>query len=195
MTKSFIVLFALVLVWGISIGGAFAGGVAFQKGQPSDATAEAAPAGERPVSSPAQPSASRLDRGGPPSQEGQPSLALRQPATDGQQSPGSGTGSRGASGRSGPRLAGAIESIEGDTVTLDTTRGPIQVKVSEDTSISRVSGGAQSDLIQGARVAVLGQRGEDGKVAANAILVSPEGIQSFLGSGRGSAPSRNRPGQ
>ena len=68
--------------------------------------------------------------------------------------------------------------------------------VGESAAIRKVSDGGPADLAQGVRVAVLGQRGEDGRVAAQAVLVSPEGIQGFLGAGpgRGNAP-RNRTGQ
>ena len=204
MTKSFIVLVALILVWGISVGGAFVGGSAFEKSRntsPGETPSQRGSGGSsveasrQPGGPQAQPSAPRSGRADPSSQDGGPALAQRQPATGDQQSPEGESSSLSPSGRSGRGLAGTIESIEGDTVTLDTARGPIQVTVDEDTIVSKVSEAVPGDLTQGAPVAVLGRSGEDGKVAASAILVSPEGIQGFLGSSRGSGPPRNRPSQ
>ena len=184
MSKSFVILLALVLALGVSVGGAFAGGVALGKGQGSNNPVEASQAGFGP--------------GG--GQRGSGAQATGRAARgDGQQSAaGGGAGPAGFGGRARDRsMTGPIAKIEGNTLTIDTPRGPLVVEVGEDTAISKVSDVGREGLTEGARIRVMGQRGTDGAVAARTILIVPEGSEGLFGSGpaRGGAPLRDRSGQ
>jgi hypothetical protein len=107
MTKSFLVLLALVLAWGVSIGGAFAGGVALGKGQASNGPEEA--------------SRGRAEASAGPSEgaiQGQTVQAAQPIPGQGRRSPAA--GGRGPGGRG---VTGDIEKVEGDVITID-TQGP-----------------------------------------------------------------------
>ena len=181
MTKSFLVLLALVLAWGVSIGGAFAGGVALGKGQPSNGPEEA--------------SGGRAEASAGPSEgaiQGQTVQAAQPIPGQGRRSPAA--GGRGPGGRG---VTGDIEKVEGDVITIDTPRGPVLVAVGDDTTVSKVTDSGREELTEGNRVRVLGQRGPDGTVAARAILITSAGAEGFFGGdpGRGNAPFRDRSGQ
>ena len=182
MSKSFVILLSLVLALGVSVGGAFAGGVALGKDQESNNPVEASQAGF-----------------GPGGQRGNGAQATGRAARDGQQSAaGGGAGPAGFGGRAGDRsMTGPIAKIEGNTLTIGTPGGPVVVEVGEDTAISKVTDVGREGLTEGARIRVMGQRGTDGAVAARTILIVPEGSEAFFGSGpaRGGAPPRDRSGQ
>ncbi|MCH8089250.1 MAG: hypothetical protein IH955_04490 [Chloroflexi bacterium] len=80
-------------------------------------------------------------------------------------------------------LTGAIEGIEGNTVTVNTSQGPLQVTVGDDTIIQRFAEAASTDLQEGKQITVFGQSGEDGTVEATFILITPEGAGGFFGGG------------
>jgi hypothetical protein len=114
---------------------------------------------------------------------------LRQQFQDrsGQGFGGRGFGDRGFTGQQGFRdqsgLTGTIEGIEGNTVTVNTSQGPLQVTVGEDTVIQRFAEAASTDLQEGKQITVFGQSGEDGTVEASFILITPEGAGGFFGGG------------
>ena len=83
----------------------------------------------------------------------------------------------------GTGLTGAIENIEGNTVTVNTSQGPLQADISADTTIQLSAEGTLADLQSGLRVTVSGQTREDGIVEANTIILIPEGAEGFPGSG------------
>ena len=56
----------------------------------------------------------------------------------------------------GDSLTGTIEKIEGDTVTLNTPQGLLQVITAADTTIQMFSQGTAADLDAGVRVTVIG---------------------------------------
>jgi hypothetical protein len=86
-----------------------------------------------------------------------------------------------STGRGG--LAGTIESVEGNTVTVNTAQGPLQATIGADTTIQTFAEGTLADLEPGLQVTVTGQRAEDGSVQATSILITPEGAVSFPGGG------------
>ena len=83
----------------------------------------------------------------------------------------------------GTGLTGAIENIEGNTVTVTTSQGPLQADISADTTIQLSAEGTLADLQSGLRVTMSGQTREDGIVEANTIILIPEGAEGFPGSG------------
>lgn len=99
-----------------------------------------------------------------------PDSTLRQ-----SQSPrlGQGSGSQGFGSSSG--LTGTIEKVEGDTITVNTPRGPIRATLGQNTLIQKSSLGSPNDLQPGQRVTVVGQRAEDDTIQARSILLIQEG--------------------
>lgn len=180
-TKSFVPLLIAVLVLGGSLGGAFVGGIALGKSQ-----TEGTPSSGAPLSS--TDSTSRQT-----DQLSQEQLdEIRQRIQSGEFDPGArdqlrqqfqGQFDRGAGpgGFSGGGLTGTIEEIQGNTVTVNTPRGPLQASIGADTTIQVFTDGTLADLLIGMRVTVIGQPGEDGTVQATSIVLVPEGSTGFLG--------------
>jgi len=81
----------------------------------------------------------------------------------------------------GRGVGGAIESIEGNTLTVTTPRGPVTVTTGGDTTVRKIVDGSLEDLEQGAQIRVTGQRDEEGIVKATSITLIPEGAQEFIG--------------
>jgi hypothetical protein len=100
----------------------------------------------------------------------------------GQAAPGNGSGN--AQGNGGGFLFGGgqgdrgiqatVQSVSGDTVTLQTPAGQLRVRITPDTRIQKATTGAKSDITAGSRVVVNfnlgGSGGSDGTVAAASIL-------------------------
>lgn len=103
-----------------------------------------------------------------------------------------GGGGAGFDGRGG--LSGTLEGIEGNTVTVNTSQGPLQATVGEDTIIQMFAQGTLVDLHTGLTVTVIGQSGEDGTVEARSIVIVPEGGAGLFGGGL-SAGDRLQRGQ
>lgn len=150
-TREFVLLIVAFMVFGGAIGGAFVGGIAV---------------GERRGQDLAQ---QKL-----PSQS--PGSTLRQSQTPGL---GQSSGSQGISSSGG--LTGTIEKVEGNTITVNTTRGPIRVTLGQNTLIQKSSPGSASDLQPGQQLTVVGQRAEDGTIQARSILLLPEGATGLSG--------------
>ena len=101
----------------------------------------------------------------------------------------------GQGGFGGGGLAGTVESLDGNTLTINTTQGPLLAALGEETVIQMFAEGSLSDLEVGTRVTVTGQRSEDGTVEAVSILIVPEGGQGFPAGGFGGRGAPNiRPG-
>ena len=138
MTKSFMLLLAIVLALGGAFGGVFAGGVAFGKTQGEGAVL---PLESNP---------------------------LRQQFQD-------------QSHRGG--FTGVIENVDGNTVTINTSQGPLSATVGADTTVRRFAEGTPSDLQPGMRVILVGQPGVDGFVEARSVLLNPEDAFGFFNTG------------
>jgi hypothetical protein len=170
MTRPFLFLLGLAVVLGVSLGGAFIGGVAFGKGQADATNANIqSVAALGPGGSPAAGFAGGNQPGG---------FQQRSPAAGGSAQGGGETESRslgpggdGAAARNG--LVGTVATIEGNTVTVDTPQGPAQATLGEDTAITRVAEAAVEDLQVGTQVRVMGEEieGEEG-VMATSVLIS-----------------------
>jgi hypothetical protein len=116
-------------------------------------------------------------------QEGQISAQPSgQPAGRGngpQSAPGSGQPPVGGPGRGG--VAGTIESVDGEKLTITTPRGAITVTAGAEMRIVSFSEGTAEDLSPGSQVRVLGPRTPEGDVQANSILIVPPEAQAFFG--------------
>ena len=194
-TKVFISLVVGVLVLGAAIGGSFLGGLAIGKNQEAEAAAAIAPVPQAPTLA-AQPSEEtagqnfaqlreRLQSGDLSDEE----LAeLRQQFQDGGAGGFGGGRPRGGFGGGGGQggLTGTIESIDGTTVTLNTSEGTLRVAITDETTIQKTVQVTAGDLVEGERLTVVGTPGEDGIVEATFMIVVPEGqAGGFGGSGGG----------
>ena len=204
--KSFMLLIAVVAMLGVSIGGAFVGGIALGKSQDAEASQVATLA--------PSPSGGFQQANG--TSDGSASLAqIRQRIQSGEVTPeelaelrqqfqsggfsgggfsgagfqGSGFGGDGFRGGDfGSGLSGTIEAVDGNVITVDTPQGPLQATITDETTIQTFSVGTLEDLLQGLRVTVVGHQAE-GAVEASSIMLVPEGSEGFFGggfSGRGS---------
>ena len=195
-TKSFVTLVIAVLVLGGSLGGVFVAGIALAKNQEDDVALNSAPT-QLPSGTDRQASGQvtqeQLDQFRQQIQSGEfdPENRdqLRQQFQDqfGQGGP-DGLGFGGVGG-----LTGTIEGIEGNTVTINTSQGPLLATISSDTIIQIISEGTFGDLENGIQVTVRGQRGEDGTIEGTSVIVNPEGFSGFFGGPN--SDGRRRPSQ
>jgi len=189
MNKAFSLFLMVALILGGSLGGAFASGVALGKTQ-GETPSEAQAAGSF-SQGPGERSGGGFERGG----QGAGSGGDQRIGQSGPESRGSGQGGgdrqgfdggfRGGpgedSGGGGRGVGGAIESIEGNTLTVTTPRGPVTVTTGGDTTVRKIVDGSLEDLEKGAQIRVTGQRDEEGIVKATSITLIPEGAQEFIG--------------
>ena len=197
-SRSFTLLIGVVVALGVSLGGAFVGGIALGKSQEAEAAQNGPLA--RPTSTLGGPSSEQFDgasldliRQRIQSGDATPEelAQLRQgfqsgqgfggQSFGGQRFGGQGFGGQRFSGRGG--LSGTIEKIEGNTITVNTPQGPLMAAVGADTTIQMFAAGTLADLLEGMRVTVFGQRGEDGAVQATSILLVSEGAEGLLDGG------------
>ncbi|MCI0437880.1 MAG: hypothetical protein L0177_01970 [Chloroflexi bacterium] len=181
MTKPFVALIAVVVVLGASIGGAFAGGVAVGKGQGSEEpTAQTSLAQNTSPQTTSQTDPQSLQELRGRAQSGTLTEGELQQFRQQFQGGGDGGPTPGfAIGQSG--LVGEVESIEGDTILVNTPQGVLTASVTDETSIQVFKDGTLADLLEGMQVTVVGERGEDGSVQAASIVVLPEGAGGFGG--------------
>ncbi|MBI4200581.1 MAG: hypothetical protein HY535_08945 [Chloroflexi bacterium] len=163
-TKAFVLLLVVVLALGGSIGGAFAGGMAMGKSQGKKEASSALPA--RSTSGAGQQFQGEMS---------QEQLQQLRQQFQGQSGQGSRTGFMGGGG-----LTGTVESVQGNTLTVNTPQGPLRAAIGADTTIQKLAKGTLQDLTKGLRVTVVGQRGEDGTLAAQSVLITPEGAGEFF---------------
>ena len=165
-TKTFLLLLLSVAILGGSLGGAFAGGLALGKSQKDEMAPGGTMAGQ---------SSLRLDpevlSQFSPEQLDQFRQRLQNRSGQGNL--------RGAAARAG--ITGTINNIEGSSLTIDTTDGTLKATVGTGTTIQMFTSGALADLESGKRVAVAGERGEDGSIVINSLIVIPDDGVSFSG--------------
>ena len=179
-SRSFTLLIGVVVALGISIGGAFVGGIALGKSQDAEApqTAPEVPAPSGGFQQPDGADAASLDLLRQRIQSGDATpeeLAQLRQQFQGQGQFGGGGfgGGRPGGGGFGQGLTGTIDAVDGNVITVDTPQGPLQATVTDETTIQTFSVGTLEDLLQGVRVTVIGQS-EGGTVEARSILLLPE---------------------
>ena len=115
-----------------------------------------------------------------PTQEIQPEVASQEElAQDQRQNRGQFSQALGG----GRIVTGTIEKIEENTLTVNTPQGQLLTSIGKDTIIQIFGEVALSDLATGIRATVVGQREEDGTVAARSVSILPEGTDGLLGGG------------
>lgn len=80
-------------------------------------------------------------------------------------------------------LTGVIEKVDGNIVTVDTSRGPLSATLGVSTTIRRFAEVPPSDLQPGMRVTLVGEPGADGTVEARSVLLNPEDAYAFFNTG------------
>ena len=190
--KMFLGVLVGVLVVGAAIGAAFFTGLTIGKGQQTDTPVVTltAPSGSEANSSGGV--GGTVSVVGPPGAsagavissqiqveglEGSPQEVAAQIRQQLREQLGGGGGG-GLGGGAGFGLqAGTIESVDGNTITLNTQQGPLEISVGDETSIQMTSEIPLSDLETGMTVTVTGQRDEDGTFTAGNVVVVPEGVE------------------
>ncbi len=187
--RSFTLLIGVVVALGISIGGAFVGGIALGKSQDAEAAqatpgVTAAPSGFQQSDGADVASLDRLRQRIQSGDATPEELAQLRQQFQGQGQFGGGGFGGGRLGGSdfGRGLTGTIDALDGNVITVDTPQGPLQATITDETTIQLFSDGSLADLLEGLRVTVIGQR-QDGAVEASAILLLPEGGEGFFGGG------------
>ena len=187
-TKAGLPMVAVAVALAVIAGGAFAGGIALGRSQATDAEATAA-ADTQPTGG-----TGALDLDALRQQFGSGDFDLDTFAQlreqFGGQFGGFGDGGGGGGQRfgEGDGLFGTIESIEGDTLTINTQRGPLQADVGPETTILIFADGTLADLEPGMQVSVISERADDGSVIATSITLRPEGGGGFGGGSFGGEP-------
>ena len=105
-----------------------------------------------------------------------------------------GPGSR-AGSPPGGGLTGTIQQLDGSALTVTTSQGEAQVTVAGSTTIHQVVPATGEDLSAGETVRVIGQRGDDGTIEAQSIIIIPEGAANLFSAGgrRGEGQRGQRP--
>ena len=182
--KAVLPLVAAVVALAVIAGGAFAGGIALGKSQANDAAEATAAADTQPTGGTGALDLDALRQQLQSSDFDPDTFAQLREQFGGQFGGGGGGGGQrfgGAGGGDG--LFGTIETIEGDTLTINTQRGPLQAAVGAETTILIFADGSLGDLEPGMQVTVVSERAADGSVVATSITVRPEGGGFFGGGG------------
>ena len=183
--KLFVGLLIGILVVGASVGGAFAGGIAYGRGQedttpvvaasalpsPSGSQVGAGPPGGADIADLRQ----RLQSGNATPEELQ-QLRERFQGQDGGGRQGGFGGGGGFRFGGGGALNGTIESVVDGVLTVNTQQGPLQATLGADTVIRSVVEVSVEDLVPETRVTITGQRSEDGTFEASSVLITPVGL-------------------
>ena len=85
----------------------------------------------------------------------------------------------GGQGSGAAALVGAVESIDGNVVTVITPQGPLAATVDDNTIIQKPGQGSLDDLQEGIGVSVFGQPDWDGIVQAEFVIIIPELPEGF----------------
>ena len=178
-TKAFLGLLVAVLVLGGGIGGVLVIVAALGDSQEEEMSSTIRPA-------PLAPSVNQASQGGfDISEEGQPSLQL-QPDESDQDTVSQLDGGAGVEGFAGGGVIGGrgglVGSIEDNTITVNTLQGAtLQATYGAETTVQMFTEVTLADLEIGMQVIVNGERGEDGTLQAQSVVITPEGAGGFLG--------------
>jgi RNase P/RNase MRP subunit p29 len=103
------------------------------------------------------------------------SILIRLPGQSAPPTPPSGAApSPGRAPRQRQGANGTITNIGGNTLTLNTERGPVKVKIGSDTTILRSTTGTISDLRVGEALSVIGSQDANGNITATSIHIRPQ---------------------
>lgn len=80
---------------------------------------------------------------------------------------------------------GTVQGLEGDVLTVTSPRGDLAVMLSESTRVFQVSETGRESLAAEARVRVVGSRNPEGGIAAQSVVIVPEGVENLFGAGAG----------
>ncbi len=78
----------------------------------------------------------------------------------------------GGQGNAGPAVMGTVKSVNGDTVTVTTRNGDVEVRVGSDTTVRKMGEGTIADIQPGQRITVMGDSA-NGTVTARSVQVVP----------------------
>ena len=81
--------------------------------------------------------------------------------------------------------AGTVQGLEGDVLTVTSPRGDLAVMLSESTRVFQVSETGRESLAAETTVRVVGSRNPEGGIAAQSVVIVPEGVENLFGSGGG----------
>ena len=87
--------------------------------------------------------------------------------------------------------AGTVQGLEGDVLTVTSPRGDLAVMLSESTRVFQVSETGRESLAAETTVRVIGSRSPEGGIAAQSVLIVPEGAENLFG-GVGGPGGRQR---
>jgi hypothetical protein len=159
-------LVAVVIAFGILVGGSFGAGTVYGRSTSSSPAAQA-PTGAGAFRTPGA--------GGRGSFSGTPGALSGTPGAfsfSGTPGPGGGFGA-------GRQITGTVQSVNGNTLSITVQGGTqISVTLADTTKFGNVSAGDKTALAAGGSVLVVGQRQADGSTSATSVLVLPAG---FLG--------------
>jgi hypothetical protein len=97
---------------------------------------------------------------------------------------GQGGAQAGGSGAAAQALArsttGRVTAVDGNTVTIETARGPQKVTLGSAVTVNRTTNGSVSDLTQGSTIFASGTRKDDGSFDATSISQVSGDLQSLL---------------
>lgn len=71
----------------------------------------------------------------------------------------------------GRGVTGEVTSVQGNTITLTTSDGPIQVSITEQTILRKVTDFSLDELQPGEQVVVIGDRDSQGNLVARSVQV------------------------
>ena len=78
---------------------------------------------------------------------------------------------------------GTVQGLEGNVLTVASSRGELAVLLTEATRIFQVSETGRESLAAESRVRVAGSRNPEGGIAAQSVMIVPEGVENLFGGG------------
>ena len=129
----------------------------------------------------------RLERGGQsesmdPDSQSNPAPNAEGPASQGTTNVQAGRGDSSdtvSASRGG--AAGTVQGLEGDALMVASPRGELTVMLSDSTTVYEVSETTREALTADARVRVIGSRSPEGEIAAQSVVIVPEGVEALFG--------------
>ena len=97
-------------------------------------------------------------------------------------------GSPSVAGRGG--LDGTVLSLEGDILTVTSARGELTAALSDATTVYQISESSRDSLASETRVRVIGSRSPEGGLAAQTVIIMPEGTEDLFGAAGGPGERR-----